>query len=98
MAYTITQLNMLKVDLGLLSTPTEIDVYLGQLLDTAQQRLTDDGITLTAGNQQHDTLTVMYAAWIYRKRAADPAQQVMPKMLQLLRNSVLFGQKMGASE
>ena len=99
MAYTINQLNMLKVDLGLLSTTNEQDVYLGQLLDAAQLRLTEDGISLTSGDPQHDTLVEMYAAWIYRKRASDPAQQVMPKMLQLLRNSVLFGQKMAeASE
>ena len=94
MAFTVNQLNMLKVDLGLLSTTNEQDVYLGQLLDAAQERLTEDGITLTSGDPQHDTLVEMYAAWLYRKRASDPAQQVMPKMLQLLRNSVLFGQKM----
>ena len=98
MAHTETQLAMLKVDLGLLTVTTEQTTYLGQLLDAAQQRLTDDGCTLTAGDAQHDQLVVMYAAWLYRKRAEDPQLTAMPKMLQLLRNSVLFGQKMGAPE
>lgn len=98
MAYTANQLAMLKVDLGLLTVTTDQTAYLGQLLNTAQLRLADDGVTLVAGDAQHDQLVVMYAAWLYRKRAEDPQQQAMPKMLQLLRNSVLFGQKMGAPE
>lgn len=98
MAYTVNQLAMLKVDLGLIATTAEQDAFLGQLLDAAQQRLTEDGITLAANDPQHDTLVEMYAAWLYRKRAADPAQQAMPQMLRLLRNSVLFGQKGRASE
>lgn len=98
MAYTENQLAMLKVDLGLLTVTTDQTAYLGQLLNTAQLRLADDGVALVDGDAQHDTLVVMYAAWLYRKRAEDPQQQAMPKMLQLLRNSVLFGQKMGAPE
>ena len=98
MAYTENQIAMLKVDLGLLTVTTDQTEYLGQLLNAAQLRLQDDGITLETGNPQHDTLAVMYAAWLYRKRAGDPQQQAIPKMLQLLRNSVLFGQKMGAPE
>lgn len=98
MAYTNEQLAMLKVDLGLLTVPPEVETYLTQLIDAAQLRLTDDGIQLTAGDAQHDALVVMYAAWLYRKRAADPGQQDMPQMLRLLRNSVLFGQKGRTSE
>lgn len=93
MAHTTTQLAMLKVDLGLVTVTSEQTTYLGSLLDAAQQRLTEDGITLSPGDAQHDALVVMYAAWLYRKRAEDPTQQAMPKMLALLRNSVLFGQK-----
>ena len=93
MAHTATQLAMLKVDLGLLTITQDQETYLEQLLDAAQLRLTDDGITLVEGNAQHDALVVMYAAWLYRKRDQDPDKQAMPKMLQLLRNSILFGQK-----
>lgn len=98
MAHTSTQLAMLKVDLGLLTITQEQETYLAQLLDAAQLRLTDDGITLTDGNAQHDALVVMYAAWLYRKRDQDPDKQAMPKMLSLLRNSILFGQKARVSE
>ena len=98
MAHTTNQLTMLKVDLGLVSVTTDQTSYLGQLLDAAQQRLTADGITLTANDPEHDTLVVMYAAWLYRKRAQAPDQQAMPLMLRTLRNSVLFGQKMEAAE
>lgn len=95
MAHTENQLAMLKVDLGLRTVTEDQTAYLASLLDAAQQRLTEDGITLTAGNAEHDQLTVMYAAWLYRKRAEDPDKTAMPPMVRLLRNSVLFGQKMG---
>ena len=98
MAYTITQLNMLKVDLGLLSTPTEIDVYLGQKLDTAIARLTKQGIALDFNDPHHNDLVVVYAAWLYRHRADESQKTEMPKMVRTLRNDTLFGQKMGASE
>lgn len=93
MAYTENQLAQLRVDLGLMSLTYEQTAFLGNLLNTAAQRLTEDGITLDPSNAEHDTLIVMYAAWLYRKRAQDPDKQAMPQMLRLLRNSVLFGQK-----
>ena len=98
MAHTENQLAMLKVDLGLRTVTQDQTTYLGSLLDTAQQRLTKDGVTLTSGEAEHDQLVVMYAAWLYRKRAEDPEGTAMPKMLKLLRNSILFGQKMRATE
>ena len=93
MAFTANQLGMLQVDLGLMSITNEQEKYLGNLLDAAQQRLTGDGIRLVPDNAEHDALVVMYAAWLYRKRAQSPDQQAMPLMLRTLRNSVLFGQK-----
>lgn len=94
MEHTENQIAMLKVNLGLRAVTYEQDQYLGQLLDTAISRLQRDGITLDPDDAEHDQLVVMYAAWLYRKRAEDPEQQAMPLMLRTLRNSLLFGQKM----
>ena len=94
MEQTENQLAMLKVDLGLRTTTYEQDGYLCGLLNAAIQRLTRDGITLAPDDAEHDQLVVMYAAWLYRKRGADPDKTAMPQMLRTLHNNVLFGQKM----
>lgn len=97
MAYTSEQLTMLMVDLGLLTAPQPVINYLGTLLDTAQQRLECQGITLTPGDPEHDTLVTMFAAWLYRKRTGD-GDSDMPLPLRKARNDLLFSQKARAAE
>ena len=96
MAYTSDQLTMLMVDLGLLTAPPQVVAYLETLLDTAQQRLTRQGIALIPDDPEHDTLVVMFAAWLYRKRTGD-GNSDMPLPLRKARNDLLFSQK-GAAE
>ena len=92
MAYTQTQLTLLKVDLGLMRPTEDQLTYLGHLLNAARQRITKEGIALTDGNADHDALVVMYAAWMYRKRAQQPDQQAMPRMLRYQLNCELANQ------
>ena len=97
MAHTENQLAMLQVDLGLMTITTAQKTYLEQQLDAAQSRLTRQGITLVAGDPDHDELVVMYASWLYRKRTGDGSTE-MPLPLKTARNDLLFSQKARASE
>lgn len=97
MAHTENQLAMLKVDLGLTTVTTDQTTYLGQLLDAAQQRLATQGLSLVAGDPDHDALVVMYASWNYRKRTGEGSTE-MPLPLRTARNDLLFSQKARASE
>ena len=97
MAHTVNQLAMLKVDLGLMALTEDQKAYLGQQLDAAQSRLTRQGITLVAGDPDHDELVVMYASWLYRKRTGEGSTE-MPQPLRTARNDLLFSQKARASE
>lgn len=97
MAYTDNQLAMLKVDLGLMALTEDQQAYLGQLLDAAQQRLATQGLSLVAGDPDHDALVVMYASWNYRKRTGEGSTE-MPLPLKTARNDLLFSQKARASE
>lgn len=92
MAHTENQLAMLKVDLGLMALTEDQKTYLEQLLDAAQQRLTTQGLTLIAGEPDHDALVVMYASWNYRKRTGEGSTE-MPLPLRTARNNLLFSQK-----
>ena len=80
-------LSGLKIDLRIRS-----QVYDGRLRDqlqTAQERLAAEGITLENTTADRD-LVIMYAAWLWRSRI-DGAP--MPRMLVIARNNRLFGQK-----
>lgn len=92
MAHTENQLAMLKVDLGLMSITDAQTAYLEQLLDAAQQRLATQGLSLVAGDPDHDALVVMYASWNYRKRTGE-GDTDMPAPLRKARNDLLFSQK-----
>ena len=81
-------LEMLKIDLGI--TGSDFDTRLAQYITTAQEQIAQTGITLTdsAADQQ---LTVMYAAWMWRKR---DSMSGMPRMLKYALNNRLFSEKM----
>lgn len=78
-------LTMLQVDLGYLNPPATVHDYLVQLLAAAQQELERKGVILNSSDPADVHLHVMYAAWLYRKRATGAA---MPDMLRYaLRNA-----------
>lgn len=82
-------LTMLKVNLSIASTV--YDEYLGQLLTAAKAEITREGITI-ADDIPDGNLQVMYAAYLFRKRAED--NPIMPRMLRYALNNRLFAQKM----
>lgn len=87
-----TILEMLKANLQLINTLQ--DGYLSNLITAARQMITREGITLT-DTIEDGNLVVMYAAYLYRKRAEDAP--VMPRMLRYALNNRLFSQKVSAS-
>ncbi len=89
-----TILAMLKVNLQIIAGNTLQDGYLQNLIATARQMITREGITLT-DTIEDGNLVVMYAAYLYRKRADDAP--VMPRMLRYALNNRLFSQKVSES-
>jgi len=89
-----TILAMLKVNLQIIAGNTLQDAYLQNLIETAKQMITREGITL-ADTIEDGNLVVMYAAYLYRKRADD--SPVMPRMLRYALNNRLFSQKVSES-
>lgn len=79
---------MLKQDLEILHTVK--DDYLKNLISMAQEMIAREGIIL--GDDFEDKgIVVMYAAWMYRKRAAPDS--AMPRMIRAALNNKLFSQK-----
>lgn len=75
----------LKADLEILHNAK--DTYLRNLIETAQEEIEGVGVPLT-GSSSNDNLVVMYAAWLYRKRAT--SDDKMPRMLQYhLHNAII---------
>lgn len=72
---------LLKANLGYFGdVPTDVELYLVNLLDYAFQRLAETAeIHLKPGDIYDDLLQVMYAAWLYRK-GSDGAEK--PPMLK----------------
>lgn len=89
-----TILAMLKVNLQIIAGNTLQDEYLRSLITSAQQMITREGILLT-DTIEDGNLVVMYAAYLYRKRADDAP--VMPRMLRYALNNRLFSQKVSES-
>lgn len=83
-----TMLQMLKTDLGI--TTTAYDERLTQYLTAAQTEIERQGaaLTETVGDMQ---LTVMYAAWTWRRRDSGEG---MPRMLRYALNNRVFQEKM----
>ena len=83
-----TMLDMLKVDLGI--STTAYDARLSQLLQVAENAISEEGITLSSDSIGDGNLVVIYAAWLWRKRDAGEG---MPRMLRWLLNNRLFSEK-----
>ena len=85
-------LTMTKLNLEIPAANTLYDEYISNLIDAAEQMISREGIVLTESIEDGN-LVVMYAAYLYRKRAEDTPQ--MPRMLRYALNNRLFSQKVG---
>ena len=72
------------------------DAYLAQLIIAAQGAIATQGITLDLEQVSDCNLVVMYASYLYRKRAND--NPAMPRMLRYELNNRLFSQKVAPEE
>lgn len=83
-------LSYTKHNLEIPAQNTLLDDYIGSLVTASQQMIAREGITLE-DTVEDGMLVVMYAAYLYRKRADDAP--VMPRMLRYALNNRLFSQK-----
>ena len=72
------------------------DAYLARLIIAAQEAIATQGITLDLEQVSDCNLVVMYASYLYRKRADD--NPAMPRMLRYELNNRLFSQKVAPEE
>lgn len=78
----------LKIDLGIMTTV--YDDRLKQYLSKAEAEITREGVTI--GQRDDDgELTIMYAAWLWRRR---DSMEGMPRMLRYALNNRIFTEKM----
>ena len=84
-------LTMLKADLEIIAANTSKDDYLAQLITAAKQFIEKEGASLDLDQMEDCTLVVMYAAYLYRKRAEDSV--AMPRMLRWALNNRIFSEK-----
>lgn len=82
------RLTLLKADLELMGSVK--DAYLKHLLAVAEEEIAREGIKLTQ-TISDENLRIMYAAYLYRKRAAEIT--AMPRMLRWALNNRLMQQK-----
>ncbi len=83
-------LEMLKANLD--KTTSVKDDYLKFLINASKEKIAEEGITLDLNKSGDVNLVVMYAAYLFRKRAED--NPVMPRMLRYALNNRLFSEKM----
>lgn len=79
---------MLKINLSM--TSQAYDAYLAQLIAEAKRLIEEEGISFDSASDWN--LAVMYAAYLFRKRAED--NPTMPRMLRYALNNRLFAEKM----
>lgn len=87
-------LTILKFNLDIIPSDTSRDEYLLHLISAATALIEREGATLT-DTVEDGQLVVMYAAYLYRKRATD---EPMPRMLRWALNNRIFSQKMKEDE
>jgi hypothetical protein len=85
-------LSLLESDLDMLDPPDERVKQLQHLLKAAGEMITREGILLS-DSVEDSQLIIMYAAYLYRKRASEDS--AMPRMLRYALNNRLFAQKAG---
>lgn len=67
------------------------DDYLVSLISASEISIKKEGATLDLGDSNDVNLVVMYAAYLFRKRAED--NPVMPRMLRYALNNRVFSEK-----
>lgn len=84
-------LTLLQADLNILSPDATRLAQLQHLIATAVQLIAREGVTLSEPYSAEDgQLIIMYAAYLFRKRAtAEP----MPRMLRWALNNRIFSEK-----
>ena len=87
-------LTILKYNLDIIPSDTSRDEYLLHLINAATALIEREGATLT-DTVEDGQLVVMYAAYLYRKRATD---EPMPRMLRWALNNRIFSEKMKEDE
>lgn len=78
----------LKVDLGIVTTA--YDERLTQYLSRAEKEIAREGVTISDETDDGE-LTIMYAAWLWRRR---DGMEGMPRMLRYALNNRIFAEKM----
>lgn len=88
-------LELVKLNLQLAGSA--FDDYLASLIiPAAEAAIRQEGITLDLSEVGDCNLVVMYAAYLYRKRAESEMSAGMPRMLRYALNNRLFSEKMKA--
>lgn len=84
-------LTLLQADLNMLQPDATRTAQLQQLINVSQQFIAREGVTLSAPYTAEDAqLIIMYAAYLFRKRATD---EPMPRMLRWALNNRIFSEK-----
>ena len=89
-----TKLVVLKQDLQM--TTSANDEYLKQLLTLAKSAIEREGIELKE-DVESGMAVVFYAAYLFRKRAAQ-TETAMPRFLRYMLNNMLISQKGSVAE
>lgn len=87
------KLSVLKMDLQMLTAAN--DEYLSFLLQQAEKAVKTEGIIVKDGDTECEMAVIQYAAYLFRKRAAE--ETAMPRYLRYMLNNILFSQKAGGS-
>ena len=87
------KLSVLKMDLQMLTAAN--DDYLTLLLRQAEKAIATEGIKVVEGDTECEMAVIQYAAYLFRKRAAE--ETAMPRYLRYLLNNILFSQKAGGN-
>lgn len=82
-------LTLTQANLDLIALDASRENQLSFLIKTAIELIAREGVTLTEPYTSEDAnLIVMYASYLYRKRATD---EPMPRMLRWALNNRIFG-------
>lgn len=94
------KLQILKADLQLLTSAH--DTYLSKLLEMGEAAIRREGIDLKPDDVECDMAVVHYAAYLFRRRAAQSSAAndytAMPRYLRYELNNLLFSQKAGQDD
>lgn len=89
-------LTLLQADLNLLSPDATRLAQLEHLIQVSLQLISREGVTLQEPYSAEDSqLVIMYASYLFRKRATDES---MPRMLRWALNNRIFSEKARAAD